>query len=187
MKTFAAFLCAAPLLLLSVQAATSTEECDMKTVIKAYFCAECDEVYEKKDLISDKEYYFCKDCEIAADKAGDCEWCNAPLEKKVSGKDVCPACYAPPAECEACVKVYYECPDCGETALEPGACPVCDDEKSPQLEKITSLAVIQYVCEGCYSPSLLPGRCVSDECDHEGQERVKTCSESGTFPHVKSK
>ena len=153
--------------------------CDLKTVEKVFFCHE-HEVLLPSELVSNVTYYVCEDCESSYEKPGECELCGETLQKKVSGKDVCPHCFAKPEPAEACVKTYFECPMCECRSATPGKCEDCDEE----MEKCVSRALVEYVCPDCGHFSLKPGKCPDPDCSHAGKPLVRTCSESGTYPHV---
>jgi hypothetical protein len=168
-------------LIMVVHAGDSDGGCDLKHVIQAYLCEECDAILEKKDLVSDKTYYVCEDCEESADEAGACPYCEQPLKKKTTGKDVCPDCHSKPQKVEACRKVFYACEGCDTQRLEPGECTDCEAKLVEQV----SLALVEYVCPECGESSLRPGKCADKECANAGKALERRCSESGSFPHVK--
>lgn len=154
--------------------------CDLKTVVKAYYCDNCEIVIEKKDLVSDVTIYVCEDCETISKTAGRCEACEEPLEKKKSEKDVCKQCLVKPAQVEACRKVYYECPDCETTSAIPGSCEDCE---TAFKEKV-SLALVTHECPTCGDSRLQAGKCEDEDCKHFGKPLVRTCAASGEHPHV---
>ncbi|MHC4860176.1 MAG: hypothetical protein ACYTDY_08810 [Planctomycetota bacterium] len=165
--------------------ATEEDDCDMKTVIAGYYCEPSDLLLEKKELVSDVTYYECSFCELITKAEGKCPDCEKALVKKTSGKNVCPKCYEKPLEAEICVRTCYECPECCEQVAEAGECKECEEK----LAQITVRALIQYQCPetDCDEASYKPAKCQNKECDHHGKPLVKTCSESGVFPHVKEK
>jgi hypothetical protein len=168
------------LLLLSIARGAAEPPCDMSKVVKGYWCAEDSRILDEKELVSDVTYYQCPECKDIRKEAGTCEYCDKKLEKKTSGKNVCPECFVKPAAAEICVKAYYECPECGRQSLTAGHCDDCDKDLAPQ----TSRAVIRYVCTGCEASSLVPGKCTNKDCEQFDKPLKKTCSMSGTFPHV---
>jgi hypothetical protein len=169
------------LLLLAPVGGEEKDRCDLKTVEKAYYCAE-HELLLASEVVSGKTYYVCEDCEEFADRAGACPSCDQAMVKKVSGKNVCPHCYAKPEPAEVCVKTYYFCPDCGHESLTAGKCADCE---SP-WEKKVSHALVEYVCPECGDYSFQPGKCSEPDCERSGKPLVRTCSQAGTFPHVET-
>jgi hypothetical protein len=164
-------------------AGESTAKCDLKTVVRAFYCEGCDAVLEKKDLVSDVTVYVCEDCEVTLRTAGRCEVCDQLLKKKKSGKDVCRQCLVKPMEVDACRKVYFECPDCEAESAAPGKCEDCD----VALKEKVSLALVTYDCPECGDSRMQAGKCVDEECKRFGKPLVRTCSASGEFPHVAKK
>jgi len=169
----------------TVLATEDDDACDMKTVVKGYYCESCSEILDKKALVSDVTYYECSFCGLISKTAGKCPDCEEDYEKKTSGKDVCPKCYDKPEDVEICVKTCYECPECGDQQAEAGTCEDCEKK----LVETTVRALIEYRCpqKGCYQTSYKPGKCENEECENCGKPLVKNCSESGVFPHVKEK
>lgn len=163
--------------------AAEEDGCDMSTVVKGFFCKECDSTLVKGDLVSGATYYACSVCETARKESGSCPRCDEALEKKVSGKDVCPHCFAKPVEAELCEKTCFECPECYERGVA-GTCPDCEKKRA----KTTVRALIEYFCpqDGCSESSYGPGKCGDEECGSYGKPLVKTCTESGEYPHVKA-
>lgn len=157
-----------------------TTKCDLKTVVKAFYCENCEAVLEKKDLVSDVTIYVCEDCETASKTGGQCESCEAPLKKKSSGKDVCKTCFAKPMAVEACRKVYYECPDCESRRTNPGACEDCETA----LQEKVSLALVIYVCPTCGDNRMEAGKCEDEECKNFGKPLARSCAAAGEAPHV---
>jgi Heavy metal binding domain len=163
----------------AIAAAPEEDACDMKTVVKGFYCEACEEVMMTADLVSDVTYYACPDCDETSDEAGDCELCEVALVKKVSGKGVCKHCLKKPSAAEVCEKIYYSCPDCDAVSRKPGNCADCE----VALEKQVDRAVIFYVCAECGQQSLKAGKCTDAECEGHGKPLVKECSSSGEFPH----
>lgn len=159
--------------------AEGEDACDMKTVVKGFYCSSCEETLLAKNLVSEVVYYLCTGCDEVSDEPGTCEDCEVELVKKVSGKGVCAGCLEKPAAAEICEKIYFLCPDCDMTAARPGQCAECE----VALEKQTDLAVIHYVCPHCDMTSLKPGKCTDDSCEHHGKALKKECSCSGDYPH----
>jgi hypothetical protein len=167
-------------LIVVVHAGDTDGGCDLKNVIEAHYCEACDAVLEKKDLVSAKTYYVCEDCEESYDEAGACPYCEQPLKKKTSGKDVCPECYAKPEKVEACRKVYYTCKDCDTESLKPGKCPDCE----ASLAERVSVALVEYICPECGDARYKAGKCSDKECPHFDKPLTRRCTESGNFPHT---
>jgi len=161
----------------------TTAPCDLKTVIKAFYCETCDAVVEKKDLVSDVTVYVCDDCETISKTAGQCDGCEEPLKKKKSGKDVCKQCLVKPVPAEACRKTYYACPDC---EMRSAAAGTCEDCETALVERV-SLALVTYACPTCGDSRLQAGKCEDEECKHFGKPLVRTCAASGEYPHVIAK
>jgi hypothetical protein len=156
-------------------------ECDLANVVKMHYC-ETDEVALKKDqLVSDKKYLICEDCAVTAEKKGDCPHCEGKVVEKVSGKNVCPICYGKVGMAEICVKEYYECPGCDARSAKAGKCKECKKD----LVKKTSHAAIEYWCGDCGFSSRKPGNCPEKTCKAEDRKLIRSCEESGDFPHVK--
>jgi hypothetical protein len=179
-KTLPIVALGALLLALAYAEEESSTKCDLKTVVKAFYCDTCDAVLEKKDLVSDVTIYVCEECETVSRTAGRCECCDEPLTKKKSGKDVCRQCLNKPAPAEACRKVYFECPECEAPSAIPGTCEDCD---TAFVQKV-SLALVTYDCPVCGDSRLQAGKCEDEDCKHFGKPLVRTCSASGEFPHV---
>jgi len=158
----------------------TTAKCDLKTVIKAFYCDACEAVVEKKDLVSDVTVYVCAECETVSRVAGPCDGCEEPLQKKKSGKDVCKQCLVKPVPAEACRKTYYECSECDMGSAVPGTCEDCDVAFT---EKV-SLALVTYVCPTCGDSRMRPGKCDDEDCKHFKKPLVRTCAASGEHPHV---
>jgi hypothetical protein len=160
----------------------ATENCDMKTVVPAAWCATDKTLIESKDLVSDKSYYACPTCKKISSDPGKCATCNQELEKKTSDRNVCPKCFQKPDTTEACEKSYWECDTCKKPVTHEGMCEKC---KTP-LKKHVSLARLAYHCDGCGYKSDKPGNCPAknpEECKNAGKPLAKSCSMSGTFPH----
>lgn len=162
--------------------ASTEDECDMKTVERAFYCKADGVVLSKKELVSKKTYYLCATCKEISKKQGKCEFCGKKREKKVSEKDVCPKCYAKPMAVEVCVKAGYACPKCGETSAKPARCGSC----RVKFKKTDIRALIEYRCPGCGKAAYEPGKCTNAECERHGQDLVRTCTRSGKPPHVKN-
>lgn len=161
-------------------AAENTAQCDLKKVVKAFYCDTCESVLEKKDLVSDVTTYVCKDCETVSREAGQCDGCEEPLTKKKSGRDVCRQCLVKPVAAEACRKTHLECPDCGVRSADPGTCEDCE---TAYVETV-SLALVTYVCPTCGDSRMKAGKCEDEECKHHNKPLVRTCAASGEYPHV---
>jgi hypothetical protein len=161
-------------------AARDEGACDMKKVESGLYCETDDMLLDKDDIVSDKTYSACSECGAIVDD--ECE-CGGKVEKKTSGKNVCAQCFEKPVKVEVCVKEFYECEDCGERATTAGECPDCE----VALVKQTSKAVITYECSECGAATFAAGKCTDEECENHGKALQKSCSESGSFPHVKPK
>lgn len=155
-------------------------ECDLSKVVKMHYCELDEIIYEKKQLVSEKKYWYCEDCKEVAEKKGACPHCEGEVAEKVSGKDACPVCFGGTIEAEICVKEYYECPECEETSAKAGKCAECEKD----LVKKTSKAVVEYWCEECAHSSRKPGVCPGADCKAKGKKLSRGCELSGEFPHV---
>lgn len=89
--------------------------------------------------------------------------------------------------CSPCQKAFepdvvadheYTCPDCGRT-LE--TCEICVKRISEGNRERTDVARVIYRCDVCGAQGDSEGPCPS--CSFCGR-RVRTCSKSGTAPHV---
>jgi hypothetical protein len=180
MKKMLSIIALGAVFLTWVYAEEKTARCDLKTVVKAFYCETCETVLEKKNLVSDVTIYVCEDCETISRTGGECEACEEPLQKKKSEKDVCSQCLVKPAQVEACRKIYYECPDCEMTNAIPGACEDCETA----LKEKVSLALVTYDCPKCGDSRLRAGKCEDEDCKQFGKPLVRTCAASGEHPHV---
>ena len=158
--------------------ARSTEkECDVKKTEKAYWCNSCFEALEDSDV---KSKYLCEGCGSTSDESGECDECE--IERvKVTMCEKCDEMISD-QKVEVCVKTGYICEDCGTESLKPGKCPDCKEE----MTKITVKCRVIYKCKDCDYSQFEPGKCSSDEeLDCYDKELIKTCENSGTFPHTK--
>ncbi|MHC4860177.1 MAG: hypothetical protein ACYTDY_08815 [Planctomycetota bacterium] len=185
-RTLSSFLVLAALVaaypLARAVSASTEDECDLKTVERAFYCKADGLVLGKKELVSRKAYYVCATCKETSKKSGKCEFCGKKREKKVSEKDVCPSCYAKPLDVEVCVKPGYACPKCRETGTKPVKCGDC----RVKYKKTDIRALIEYRCPDCRKAEYAPGKCGNAECERHGQDLARTCTRSGKPPHVKN-
>lgn len=157
---------------------TVTEDCDLANVQSGFYCAD-HEFLTAKDLVSNVKYYECEECEEIQRKSGPCEFCEEPMVEKISGKNVCPHCFARPEVVDVCVKSCFACPECGERVARAGQCADCE----VSFVKLEVKALVEYNCEDCGTWSSKPGNCEDEECDSFDVPFQRVCSESGYFPH----
>jgi hypothetical protein len=155
-------------------------ECDLATVVKGFYCETDYQILEEKDLVSDKTYYVCPDCEAIETSPGTCSFCEVELVKRQSGKHVCPQCFQKPTAVEICVKKYHACPSCDAPGEAGGTCPDCEEP----YEQMVSRALVQYECDSCGYTSYTAGTCPSEDCEAQGKPLHRRCELSGEFPHT---
>lgn len=121
----------------------------------------------KCDLAKIVKIERCHDCATDFD-SGKCK-CGKPKE--------C-TCKQKKEEVDVCEKIYYQCTECGNKQFKAGKC----EKDGKKVEEKKSHADIIYVCEKDKVETDKPGKC--KECK---ANLVKTCKESGNFPHVGKK
>jgi hypothetical protein len=169
------------LALLAAGGRQTGDACDLRTVVKVFYCEADDAILKPADLVSKKVYFECADCGARAAAKGKCGSCGTPLEKRVSGVGVCSLCLEKPEPRSACEKKYFECPECSSSSKKAGACKQCKKAK----KRLVSRALIEYACEGgCGAISPVAASCEDENCEGFGNPLVARCTQSGRFPHT---
>ena len=112
------------------------------------------------------------------EKGWKCNKCNKVIQdmsKEVDEKGNCKACGEKPVEIDVCVKTGWWCEKCGAQSLEKSDCAAC---KCAMSEKTVRSEII-WICPGCKAKMKQGDHCKG--CD---KDAVKSCNDSGTFPHV---
>lgn len=165
---------------LFLAAAPHAADCDLKTIVKGFFCDSCKLGMEKSDLASNASYFYCDACDKSQTQDGKCADCGHALAKKTSGKDVCKKCFKKPNAADLCVKQGFVCPKCFKGYGAGGKCTTC----KLTLESGAVKALVRYECTDCKSISTTAGKCTKAGCKKNGQDLIKRCSESGRAPHI---
>jgi hypothetical protein len=121
------------------------------------------------DLKKVQDGFYCKDCDQVIDEES-CAKCNADKDEMAKTKA---------DKCQVCVKVYFECEKDQSHSWAAGKCKCGAD----MVEKTDKARVI-FACESCKKQGEKEGACDDAECAKAGKKVVRTCSKSGTYPHV---
>ena len=141
---------------IALAAVDQSKACDLKTVEDGLYCEDCEEILEG-DAIEKKLY--CAACYESATEA------EETPEKATKIK--------------VCVKSAFQCPDCSELSPSAGTCAECD----VKLEKATVKARVIFACQECGTAADKEGLCDEEDCREMKAKVVRTCDQSGTFPH----
>jgi hypothetical protein len=132
-------------------------ECDLSHVEAGLYCTVCDRVLNPEEI---KEGEYCRACY---------EWAK--------GEDISPE---KAKKVEVCIKTCHACPGCGRFGRPVGRCAFCTRF---YIETMVRARIIR-ACTGCRTWYENEERCRDEECIKKRSRIVRTCAESGTFPHT---
>ena len=140
--------------------------CSMKKKEMGYFCGQCYQILEEKDIEDDKE------------------------KKKVKN---CKKCKKEVKYVEVCIKIMYQCGLGYSTNPKKGYCKTAQCKKERRkLEASKDKARIVYRCyhsdgAACMNISDKSGKCKTKGCVRKGRALIKMCEKSGSPPHADKK
>ena len=121
-------------------------------------------------------------CDLAkVEKRAWCSGCKAlPGKEALDEKGGCKKCgdKAKVEQVDACIKTVWLCPKCKDADAAAGTCEDCKQERVAH----EVAARVVFACPGCGAKADAAGACTNGAC--KSAALVRTCSQSGTFPHV---
>jgi hypothetical protein len=155
-------------------------QCDIKTVVKGYWCDGCKLGLDKTELTGTAQVLYCESCQKAWGQGTKCATCGKELTRKEPPKDACRHCLTKPAAADLCSKQGFVCAKCFKGYAAIGKCTLCNAELEPGSVR----AHVTYECPECKTTATAAAKCAKPGCKANGSDMAARCSMSGRAPHV---